>query len=200
MELTVVNKYIGKDVIGYVVMTRISNDAKNEVSEIQARIAEKFKDSVYCLPKDSLHVTFMDWISPFAEYDKDKDVLFEEIFPNYNSALEKSIANSGAINVHFNAIEVYPDAIILIGQDGGKYNEIREKFVSEADLIKDAKKPPQIVHITICRFLKEVSVLDVKNFIKEITVDIDEKVYNFELIRVARSPLSKYSIVKKYDL
>jgi hypothetical protein len=200
MEMTKADKNIGKEVVGYVVCEYFSEQAKKEISKVQKIISDKFGDAVWIAPIDSLHITLMDWLAPFVEYKKDKEGIFTEIFPEYDRVISECLLNKGAIDIIFNRIKVTDSAVIIIGEDNGKFNEIRKDFLDKIELIGDTKRPPQIIHSTICRFIKELPIAEVEDVLKGVEIEFKEVVGEFNLIRAKTSPMLDFSIVKIYKL
>ncbi len=200
MEMTIADKNIGKEVVGYVICTYFSQQAKKKLQKVQKIIADKFGDAVWIAPIDSLHITLMDWLAPFVEYGKDKEEIFKEIFSEYDNAITECFVGKGVIDVVFNEIKVTDSAIIIIGEDGGIFNDIRGKFLDKIELIGETKKPPKSVHSTICRFNKELPVIEIEEMLRRINMEFQEKVEGFKLIRAQRSPMLNFSIVKNYEL
>lgn len=200
MEMTIADKYIGKEVVGYIICKYLSGQAKEEIAKVQKVIADKFGDAVWLAPIDSLHITLMDWLAPFVEYEKDKDSLFDDNFVEYDRAIVNALMGKGAIKINFNKIKVTDSAIILIGEDGGKFNEIRKEFMEKIELIGNTKRPPQIVHSTICRFSKVLAISEVEDVLKDVKIEFNEIVEEFSLVRAAKSPMLDFEIIKSYKL
>lgn len=87
MEQTVINHDIGRRAVGYMVNTVPSEENQQKVASLQQRIAKAFGDSVWVTPRETLHITLMDWIAPLIDYRKDKDELFKDIFHSYDEVL-----------------------------------------------------------------------------------------------------------------
>ncbi|EKE18477.1 MAG: hypothetical protein ACD_9C00323G0004 [uncultured bacterium] len=200
MELTISDKNIGKEVVGYILCRYLSQKAKEEVAKVQKIISDNFGDDVWLSPLDTLHVTLMDWLAPFVDYEQDKDALFGDIFDQYDKAIGVSVSNRGTIDVSFNKIVVTDSAVILVGDDGGVFNDIRRDFLESVELIANTKRPPQIVHSTICRFVKELPIAEVESALEDVKIRFNENVNSFDLVRATKSPMLDFSIMKTYDL
>src|SRR6266704_3535733 len=133
MEITKVDKNIGKEVVGFIVCEYFSEQAKKEIAKVQKIISDKLSDNAWIAPIDSLHITLMDWLAPFVEYEKNKEEIFTEIFPEYDSVMSECLLDRGFIDVIFNKIKVTDSAVIIIGEDGGKFNEIRKAFLDKIE-------------------------------------------------------------------
>ncbi|MBH1980459.1 hypothetical protein I8H89_02985 [Candidatus Saccharibacteria bacterium] len=149
-----------------------------------------------------MHITLMDWLAPLVEYSEDKDKLFEEIFPQYNAILEEILKDFEPINVSFSEFVVSASAIAIKGDNQGTeiFNQIREQFLSRVDLLPDTKRPPNIVHTTIARFIGSIAIEDVSNLLDKLSPSIDETVTGFQLVRETKVPMIEYSTLRHYSL
>lgn len=202
MELTTKQESIGKPALGYMINTFLSNSSSAGISDLQNAISVEYPEMIWIPPKETLHITLMDWLAPLVEYSKDKDKLFEEIFPQYNAILEEILKNLEPININFSEFIVSASAIAIKGDNQGTeiFNQIREQFLSKVDLLPNTKRPPNIVHTTIARFIGSVAVEDVSNFLGKLSPSIDERVTGFQLVRETKVPMIEYSTLRHYSL
>lgn len=202
MELTIKQESIEMPALGYMINTLLSEKSSAEVSALQKSISLEYPGMVWTPPKETLHITLMDWPAPLVEYSKDKDGLFEEIFPQYNAILEEILKDLEPININFSEFIVSSSAIAIKGdnQCAKIFNKIREQFLSRVDLLPDTKRPPKIVHTTIARFIGSVAIEDVSNFLAKTPPSIDERVTEFQLVRETKVPMIEYSTLRRYSL
>lgn len=202
MELTTKQESIEKPALGYMINTFLSNSSSAGISDLQNAISVEYPEMIWIPPKETLHITLMDWLAPLVEYSKDKDKLFEEIFPQYNAILEEILKNLEPININFSEFIVSASAIAIKGDNQGTeiFNQIREQFLSKVDLLPNTKRPPNIVHTTIARFIGSVALEDASNFLGKLSPSIDERVTGFQLVRETKVPMIEYSTLRHYSL
>lgn len=187
-------------VIGYIVNTGLSEQLQVVVRQIQDKLLEAFPDAIWAAPPESLHITLMDWTAPLVDYGQDKDELFESIKPKYMKALAGALDHQKSIPIQFDVIEVHPGAIIIKGRDDGSYQKIREKFLDQIALLPGTKEPPRIVHSTICKFMKDIDIEDVKRVLLDESIDLREEVAEFRLVRESKIFLQEYEVVERFQL
>jgi hypothetical protein len=189
-----------RQVTGYIVNTMISENAQRSILAIQRKIGYAFPDAIWLAPDTSLHITLLDLLAPLVDYGKDKDVLFGELQETYDKVLSEILLAQAPIDVTFDAIEVYPAAIIVKGHDDGSFERIRQQFLSKVDLLPGTKQPPSIIHVTICKFVKPISVDEVRTAVQYDTVSFKETVNTFQVARESQVFMLKYKTIKSYDL
>lgn len=200
MEMTVPHPYLGKEFIGYVLNTPFTEENQQKIKVLQAELVDNFGDAIWLPEPQWLHITLMDWIAPLVDYGRDKDEIFEEIFDNYDIALQGLLENIRPIEVKFDTIAISPEAIILIGRDSGQYQQIRQSFLDKIVLLPNAKKPPQIIHSTIARFIKEIDLQPVKDFAASQSISLTHLTNSFRLIKTTDTTMEPKKILKVYQL
>lgn len=189
-----------QEVVGYIVNSGLSRQAQIAVRQIQDKLLEAFPSAIWAAPAESLHITLMDWTAPLVDYGQDKDKLFQTIRPKYTETLVSVLEGQSSIPIQFGAIEVHPGAIIIKGNDDGSHQRIRENFLKKITLLPGTKNPPQIVHSTICKFVKEIDLEDVKHALRDESIDLHEEVAEFRLVRESQIFLQKYEILNHFYL
>ena len=167
---------------------------------MQKEISEKFGDAVWSAPAKALHITLFDWLAPLVDYGKDKDELFKQIFPEYDRVVSQALKTAGPIAVTFMAVKVAPAAIFIVGHDNGQFEQIRNYFLDNVELLPDTKRPPTIIHSTIARFTKEIELEEIEQFIENLTVSFTETIDTFRLIKETVDPLLEFEVIKEYKL
>ncbi len=201
MELTQPVDWLNKEFEGYVVNTAFSSENNDKVMSLAGDISAKFPDVFYPTPSDGLHVTLLDWIAPLISYEgANKVELFDSIHEKYDSALEKILQKYEPINVNFNKIIVTPTTIIITGEDNGSIQKIRQEFVESIELLPGTKMPPQIIHCSLGRFIKEVPVTEIQNFINQKSINFIEIIQEFRLVNTHREPMLEFDVLKTYNL
>ncbi len=195
------SNYINKEAVGYLVNSGLSPENQSKVADIHEKLISKFGNNIWCPPPETLHITLMDWLAPLVDYERDKDVLFEEIRPTYSRSLEEAIAGIGSITVKFDVLHVSPGAVFSVGQDGGQLNHIRESFLNKVEeLLDGTKQPPNIAHFSVARFMAEVDIEDVEAVLEECSIDIIQEINSFRLIRETKLPMQQYEVIQEYIL
>lgn len=197
---TVVNYDIERPVLGYMLNTLPDEESRKKIADLQMKVNQRFGDIIWSTPPNTLHITLMDWVAPLVDYEKDKKILFDELFPTYDAALTQILKDYGPITVNFTEAKATPGAIIATGQDKGLFNDIRSRFLSEVELPPNTKEPPTIVHSTIARYRKRVKLEPIADFIAQHPLTFTLKVDHFRLVREDVAPQIKHVLLKKYPL
>lgn len=199
-ELSRPVEHWGEELRAYVLNTELGEEGLEAVHKVQQALQESFPDSFLVAPDSALHITLMDWIAPLVSYEEDKDELFERNFASYDATLDGVVKNQKPITVRFNQVWLSPDAVFVVGQDNGSYSRIRSEFLDQEKLIPGTKLPPQIIHSTIARFTKTVSMDEVRKVLSENPVDFTQEIDHFRLIKESRIPMLEFEEVKRYEL
>lgn len=201
MNTTEIIPWLGDTCEGYVINTAFSDENAKEITTLINEIKGQFGDAVFCMPTSSLHMTLLDWIAPLETYGgRDKTKLFEELYPVYDEHFESSISRRWPIKVHFTEIRVAPSTIIIVGQDNGEFNNIRQGYLSSVDLIEGTKLPPTIIHSSIARFKQEIDLDRAKDFMAAKSIDFNQEVRSFRLVHTYREPMLEFKVIKEYTL
>ena len=200
MTKTIVAANIKQSVVGYMVNTPLSLDNQKLVLELQQQIINHFAEPIWCAPKESLHITVLDWIAPLVDYGQDKTELLESVYQDYDRFMEESIARQPVININFDTISISRAAIYITGHDDGQFAQIRQAFLDKATLIEGTKMPPTIIHSTIARFTKEIELEPMADFIKGLSVDFRQVVSSFRLVKEVLDPMLEFKTIKEYQL
>jgi hypothetical protein len=203
MEFTTNNQtYLNQSAVGYMVNTLLSESSKSKIKDLQETFTSEFQNAIWPTPADTLHITLFDWLAPLVNYNDDKDRIFEKIHPEYDAVLSSILTTVKPIDVTFNRLIISPSAIAIATDEESThaFNDIRQRFLAEIDLLPNTKQPPAIVHGTIARFVGEIALDDVKRVAKSLDVAFIEQVTGFQLVRETRLPMLDYSVIKKYTL
>jgi hypothetical protein len=187
-------------VTGYIVNSGVSEGLYRQIDDIQTRLNERFPGAIWIAPRDSLHITLMDWLAPLVDYGEDKDELFHSIENRYIEVLAEALEGQRPIQVTFDTIEVYPAAIIAKGHDDGSYQRIRESFLEKVELLPGTKQPPKIIHATICKFLKKIDVSEVEDFVRQEPLRFQEEVSDFRLARESQIFMLTHEVLRRFTL
>lgn len=193
--------YIGKDAIGYMVNTGLSNEAAAQIKIIQQSAREVFAGDLWLTPVESLHVTLLDWLAPLVDYHQDKDMLFGNIRAPYDEALDDILNDVTKQSIVFNRLLVSPSAIAIVADNATPhFNTIRQTFLSHINLLPGTKQPPMIVHATIARFTGNYDAKKAELFAQQNDISIPEIISSFRLVRETKLPMLDYAILKTYPL
>ena len=105
-----------------------------------------------------------------------------------------------SIALHFDTIGVSAGAVYRQAHDHGTFQHIRDSFLRETELLPGTKQPPKIIHTTIARFLKEISLADVQKYIADEVIDQTELVTRFRLVNETQIPMLGFEVLKSYQL
>jgi hypothetical protein len=200
MEKTMPHPYLGREFIGYVLNTPFAEESQKAIQTLQQKFANQFGDAIYLPKPGTLHITLMDWLAPLVDYDRDKDELIKEIYDEYDKALEESIEDIAPIAVTFNNIGVSKEAIYLMGEDQGQYQEIRNRFLGKVTLLPNTKRPPQIIHTTIARYLEPIDFEPVQDFVATQSISFPHTTDMFRLFRTVDTEMDIKNLLKVYRL
>jgi hypothetical protein len=201
MEIAQPAAWVGQSFNAYSMNTGFSDENQQLLDDIIREIQNSFEDAVFCPPKTSLHITLLDWIAPLVDYDgQNKDELFRRIQPTYDAAMTDILSSIAPITVHFNEIHTSPNTIYIIGHDNGEFQTIRDEFLKRVSLLPGTKLPPDVVHSSLTRFTKPISLEPVTQFVTSKTIDFTQRVDTFRLTHATREPLLEYEVLKSYQL
>lgn len=201
MELTQ-KQQVDISALGYMVNTFLSEASRREVKRLQNELISAFPEAIWTPALDTLHITLMDWLAPYAEYGVDKDQLYTELGASYDLALCRALEGVGPIEVTFDTFVVSPAAVAIVGDQKSAeiLNAIRQKFLSQVDLLPGTKRPPTIVHSTIARFVGSLPVDDVRNHMESRPFSFTEQIGSFQLVRETRVPMIEHATIESYHL
>lgn len=186
---------------GYMVNTIPSEPNRKKVADFQSRLAARFGSNVWLTPPSTLHITLMDWIAPLVDYGEDKSTLFQRHFAEYDEAMTELTARLKPITVHFNSVRATPGAIILVGEDDGSFQSIREDFLGKIALLPGTKEPPTIIHSSLARFTTEQDLEPLVDFVnKQSELSFDHTVTHFRLVQERVAPQLEHRLIKEYPL
>ena len=89
---------------------------------------------------------------------------------------------------------------IMIGQDDGSMQQIRQKFLDNVDLLPQTKRPPGIIHSSIVRFRKEQKLQPIIDFVAQEKLSLNLAISAFRLVRETSLPMLEYEVIKEYHL
>jgi hypothetical protein len=123
-----------------------------------------------------------------------------DVPPVYTDAFGKLMSGLQPIELHFDAIEAFPAAIILKAHENGAYKSLRSQFNEAVRLPEGTKATPNIIHTTICKFHKPIDLDEVKNFLSTKSVQIDMIVSEFRVVREKILYMVDYDVLERFTL
>lgn len=193
-------EWIGKSIIGYVVVAIFSQSGKEQIGKLLDALKAELPDVLWAMPPEALHITLCEIILSLQDYTVDKNELFEQKRGIYEDGLKNILSSQTKISINFNGLEASPKAIIIRGSDDGSFQKLRKQIIENIPLPEATKPPPNILHASIARYLREVELSRVKGIVNEHSIDFREVVEEFRLIKSVKAPLLEYETLQLYKL
>lgn len=197
--MTVPADYIGKESIGYALLAPVSENTKNQIISLLDSLSVALPGVLWPMPPKQLHITLCEIIQS-KTYSQDKETLYKLHKEQYENAPAQILSTLPKLTVTFNIIEASAQAIIVKSKDAASFNAIRAELVANMSLPSETRTPPDIIHSTIARYLKETELERVQEVVARHKIIIEEKVSEFKLIRSEIPPLQKYEVLRAYPL
>ena len=176
-----------------------SRALQNEITKLLKSLETKLPGVIWAMPPTALHFTLYEIIQP-KEYSEDKEVLYARHQHEYEELPAKILSSIQPIEVNFNTIEASPYAIIVRGKDNGTFNAIRAQILKELPIIPESKQPPDIIHCSVARYLKEYDFERIQEVIQKHSINFTEIVSEFKLLKNRKFPLLEYDTLQTYKL
>ncbi|HWZ65845.1 MAG TPA: hypothetical protein VNX65_03535 [Patescibacteria group bacterium] len=194
--------WVGEEHLGFVVNAAFSDENKHVLTTWLEGLREISPAGIYTMKPDSLHITVLDWVAPLFDYDGvNKRALYEDLYSSYNPAFRRITGAIKPFDVHFTDLRVMPGAIILVGQDGGQFQSLRQKFMDSVTLPGGGKQPPNIIHSSLVRFVTpEIDLTPVEAYASSHPIDLTQRISEFRLVETRREPMQDFKIIDAYKL
>lgn len=199
MEKTIVSDWINTERIGYWVGAVLSPSNQQKIANLLEDLKKELPDIIWPMPTAQLHTTLFEIVMTFRDYEDDRDAIFEKYRPALDAELTAQLANQSPITIRFDTLEVSPNAIIIRGTDDGSFQRIRDAISGKNLLPAGTRTPPDIIHSSIARYVKEDDLVRVNEIVNNQQLDLTETVKQFELVRIWRMPMD-YETLKVYPL
>jgi hypothetical protein len=200
-EFTESVDWLDRQLIGYVVNADFSPENAHSLATLAAQINQELGAALFCPPEEALHITLFDWISPRRNNPgRDKDKLFEEIQAQYDLATANALKDCGPIVVHFDIIRATADTLIIEGHDNGQFKFVRDRFTQGIVPLPETGGPPNIVHGSLGRFVKQVDMAKVRKVLADKTINFQQGVESFRLKRSESAMIRNALVLKEYKL
>lgn len=188
---------IGQKDNAVAVATMLTSAARQQVIQLQQKLARIFPSAFWFMPASALHITLCE-ILQAKPYTQNKDTIFERDKEKYQLAIESALANIGTITVHFTKIEASPEAIIVEGYDKGQFAAIRNKLLKTLPFPPTTTRPPRIIHSTIARYTRTMDLSPVQQAVERCSVDFTMNIAQFQLMNQIWPHLLRYQLVQRY--
>jgi hypothetical protein len=167
---------------------------------IQDKLLDLLGDAIWLTPARALHSTLMEIICDFDYGDLSRRQIYDEWHTLYGSRIRDTLAVTSPFKATFDELHVSQKAIILKSSNTTKFNEIRGSLLSEIKLPHGTKLPPDITHITLARFNREIELDDILLGLERLLVNISVPIDYFVLMKNLGPPSFKPKIKNKYLL
>lgn len=199
MSITQITDNIGKPDNAYAIVSLLSASTNQQVSNLLTQLSSALGEIVWIMPKDALHITLCEIIQAKV-YQEVKQVIYDRHSSEYENVTANILRKFDPIRIIFDTIEVSPQAIIIKGNDDGSFQKIRKVLIDMLPLPSETKLPPNIIHISIARFTKEVQLNEIEKIVEKYTISIHETITEFQLVNNLTPPLLSYEVIRTYPL
>ena len=199
MAKTVPTENISRNDVAYVLVAQPSEALQQEIARLLGALEKELPGVIWTMPSGALHFTLYEIIQP-KEYSENKEELYSRHQQEYEELPAKILSSIQPIEVNFNTVEASPYAIIIRGDDDGIFNDIRTHLIKQLPIIAESKLPPDIIHSSIARYVKEADLEQVQEIIKRYPINFKETVTEFKLLKNRIFPLLEYDTIKTYTL
>jgi|GEM_PF-2048371 len=198
-QLTKPSPETGRSVDGYIVIAPLSQQSKDVIYVLQDAIQKQFPNNRFWFPRgDQLHITFAHIITPNVDYPESQRAMWERIRSQALAALEQCVPNPLAIDVTFDTIEAFPNAIGCIGRDDGTYEALRKNFVNRFALPDASRRPPNIIHTTIARFYDEMALDEIQACISGLNPTFVEVTKELQVIHETGLYVHEHDVLERF--
>ena len=200
MTETIPATYLNRPETGYLYVALLSEDAQAKISGLLKALTEELPGVLWPMPPQAMHTTLCEVIQSRKNYSEGKDVLFASHQKEYVEGAAEVLLSIPRFSVVFNYIEVSPEAIIVRTEDGGAFNDIRAKLLDHINLPTETKRPPNIIHSSIARYLQAIDIEDVRAAAAKHTISFEEPITEFKLLKTIVPPLLQYKEIASFPL
>jgi hypothetical protein len=164
------------------IVATFSEQSLSRLKSIQDYLKEYLGDSIWLTPQRALHSTLTEIICD-REYPTPRNKLFINWYERYGQLVAETLFDIPSFYLTFSEIEVSTRAIIIRTATSEAFNDIRTKLLSKIELPEGTKMPPAIIHCTLARFSRSISLEDVVKLTQNIPCDITEHIASFKLLK-----------------
>lgn len=200
MEKTIVADWINQERVGFTVCAFLSPENQQRIADLQAELKSELPGVIWAMPDITQnHITLFEIVMTFRDYTEDRDAIFERYRADIDAELKTQLANQRPITVTIDTLEASPSAIIVRGTDDGSFQRIRDAISSKYLLPEATRTPPDIIHSSLARYIKEIDVEHVRSVVARHQLEFTQTVTHFKMVRVWRMPMD-YVPLETYEL
>lgn len=200
MEKTIIAAWIGKEKIGYWVGFFLSPENQQKIADLQAQLHKELPGVLWTMPDiTQQHVTLFEIVMCLGEYPENRDAIFERYRSGIVAELEAQLTHQAPITVTLNILEASSATIIVRGTDDGSFRRIRDAISNKHLLPKGTRTPPDIIHSSLARYVKEVDLERVRSVVARHQLKLMQTVTEFEMVKIFRPPMD-YATLEVYGL
>ncbi len=194
--------WVGKEHLGFVINAKFSLENTTLIDTWLKGLNRSVTEGLYTMTPEALHITVLDWVAPLFDYSgADKRDLFASLSAAYWPAFRAITDSMSAFEVDFNETRVTPGAIILLGQDNGQFQSLRNRFMDTIQLPEGGKQPPNIIHSSLARFIApEIELSQVEVYAAEHPLTFTQRISEFRLVETRREPMQDFTVLDTFEL
>jgi hypothetical protein len=198
MEKTVIADWIGEDKVGYWVGFFLSPENQRKIADLHSQLYKELPGMLWTMPDiTQQHVTLFEIVMCLGKYSEDRDTIFEQYRGGIDAELRALLTNRIPITVTLNTLEASPATIIVRGTDDGSFQHIRNAISSKHLLPKGTRTPPDIIHSSLARYIKEVDLEHIRSVVARHQLKLTQQVTEFEMVKISRPPMD-YATLRVY--
>lgn len=197
---TDVDTTLSKKAFGYTVRKDLSQELIDQIKDFQKLLEKRFPGAFFLPDEKELHMTLMIWLSSRIDTGKAKNSEFDAVYPEYDSSLQKALSFVSPFSIRFRTLKLTNKTIILLGEDHGQCAQIRESWRTHIVPTKSTPPVPEIIHCTIAVCKEPLERIKVQSVIDMHTIDCNEPVDSFTLVRESKMRMQEFEEVKRYRL
>ncbi len=194
--------WVGKEFQGFVINAAFSDENTKKIMSWLEGLNALVAEGIYTMKPEALHITVLDWVAPLFDYGgADKRALFAKVQPSYDAAFRQFTRAMSPFEVHFSEIRVTSGTIILVGQDDGQFQTLRDEFTQKVTLPEGGKQPPNIIHSSLARFIEPaIDETPIQEYASSHPLDFSQHISAFRLVETRREPMQDFSVLDSYQL
>ncbi len=199
MIKTIPADYIGESNLGYAIVALPSEQTKAGIVALLDDLTNELPGILWRMPPEQMHLTLCEIIQPKA-YTQDKEWLYNLPRQEYENTLSEIFSTLPRFSIILDITEASPQAIIARSSDPTSFNKIRTQLSQKMQLPVETRTPPDIIHSSIARYLKETDLDKVQEALGRYNISLNEDIAEFKLLRTTVMPLQEFEILKTYPL
>lgn len=184
----------------YAIVALLGNSSVRLLTDVQKQLYALIGDALWVAPARCLHITLMEIICDADYGDLSRRRLYSDWYNKYGKITKEIISTFPPFTLEFNELCVSPSAIIIKASNPEPLNRIRTAIQSKTALPKETKRPPNIAHCTIARFIKSIPIKDITKKANSLGVNTIENIESFKLVDGLAPPTLNPRVIANYPL